>query len=64
MNGFAVEKQLAAACMVHPYEASQILAVRDETRPNGIPSSEWLSRQFAFATQLHREVDVSCGRQR
>lgn len=51
MSGFPVEKQLAAACMAHPYEASTILGVRDEHRPNGIPSAEWLSKQFTFTSQ-------------
>lgn len=57
MGDFAVEKQLAAACMARPYEASQILGVRDEHRPNGIPSRQWLSQQFTFtADELHAYV--------
>lgn len=51
MSNFPLDKQLAAACMVHPYEASQILGIRDEQRPNGIPSRESLCDQFTFTAQ-------------
>lgn len=51
MGGFPVEKQLAAACMAHPYEASQILGARYPHRPNEIPSREWLRGQFTFTAQ-------------
>lgn len=57
MSTFALEKQTAAACMVHPYEATQILGVRDEARPNGIPSRESLRDQFTFtAHDLHAYI--------
>lgn len=54
MSGSPPEKEMAAACMVHPYEASQILGVREEHRPNGIPLRESLREQFTFTAQdLH-----------
>ena len=57
MSAFPIEKQMEAACMVHPYEAAQILGLRDENRPNGIPSREWLSEQFNFSPQdLHTYI--------
>lgn len=55
LSRFSLQLQMAAACTAHPYEASRVLGVRDERRPNGIPSRDWLSEHFSFTARDLRE---------
>lgn len=48
-RNFPLDQQMEAACTVHPYDASRVLGVFDNTRPGGVPSSESLRQHFSFS---------------
>lgn len=50
-----LERQLAAACTVYPYEASRILDVRVPGNPNAVPDREWFAPHFTFTPEQLRE---------